>query len=134
MSFVIVYTRAEDGGTSIICPVPGVTEEVARRALPPDAQNISVRPIEDIPSDRTFRNAWTHELLVDMPKAREIHMNRIRAVRDAKIEELDIETLKGKDVQAQKQVLRDIPQKFDLSKANTPNELKVLWPVELPRP
>ena len=35
----------------------------------------------------------------------------------AVLKELDIETLKGNDVQDRKQTLRDIPKNFDLSKA-----------------
>jgi len=37
---------------------------------------------------------------------------------------LDVETLKGNDVQAAKQVLRDIPKNFSLDGATTPEELK----------
>lgn len=88
----------------------------------------------EIPEDRTFRDAWTdsaNAVKVDMPKARQIHMNRIREKRNEKLAVLDIETLKGKDVQAQKQKLRDLPQALDLSKVKTPEELKALWPVEL---
>ncbi|KKL18673.1 hypothetical protein LCGC14_2473190, partial [marine sediment metagenome] len=33
---------------------------------------------------------------------------------------------------SQRQGLRDLPQNFDLSSADTPNELSALWPVELP--
>ena len=82
----------------------------------------------DLPQDRLFRNAWGHDLKVDMDKAREIHMDKIRKARDKAMKALDVETLKGRDVQAQKQVLRDIPQTFDLSVATTPEELTELWP------
>ena len=47
------------------------------------------------------------------------------------MKELDIETMKGNNVQAQKQALRDLPSIFDLSGANTPDELKILIPTEL---
>jgi hypothetical protein len=60
-------------------------------------------------------------------------MDNIRSKRDEKLKELDIEQLKGVDVSAQKQVLRDIPQTFDLTGAATPDELKTLWPPEVPR-
>lgn len=87
----------------------------------------------EIPQDRYFRKAWEDNgtLSVNMPKARDIHMDRIRAKRNEKLKELDIETLKGRDVQTEKQALRDIPQTFDLTKATTPEELKALWPDEL---
>jgi len=81
--------------------------------------------------DRSFREAWGHDLKVDMPRARVKHMERIRRMRDKKLKELDIETLKGNDVQEEKQVLRDIPATFDLDSASTPDELKALLPKEL---
>ena len=97
----------------------------------------NLRRIErsDLPKDRDFRNAWCpcpeKKITVDMNKAKEIHMGKIRKARDVELKKLDIETLKGKDVQSQKQVLRDLPQTFDLSQATTPDELKALWPKEL---
>lgn len=75
-----------------------------------------------------------------MAKARAIHMDAIREVRDAKLAALDIpfiRALESGDTDAQakiartKQILRDIPQTFDL-KANTPAELKEKWPSQLP--
>ncbi len=97
---------------------------------------VSYRPIEDseIPSDRYFREAWHYDgetVAINMERAREVQMNNIRFVRNKKLAELDIETLKGNDVQAEKQVLRDIPANFNLTQANTPEELKALWPDEL---
>lgn len=86
---------------------------------------------EDIPKDKYFRDAWGHDLEVDMEKAREIHMNKIREARAEKLQALDIETLKGIDVQMEKQILRDIPKSFDLSKAKTPEDLKKMWPKEI---
>ena len=78
--------------------------------------------------DREFRDAWSHDVDVDMPRARKLHMNKIRKARDLKLEELDIETLKGNNVQIEKQKLRDIPKKFKLTKAETPEALSLLWP------
>ena len=87
-----------------------------------------------IPVDRTFRNAWTkcpiNGVKIDMDKARVIHMDRIRAARDERLTELDKRKY-GSDHDDERQRLRDIPQTFNLSKANTPEELKALWPTEL---
>jgi hypothetical protein len=72
-----------------------------------------------------------------MPKAREIHMARIRKARDAKLEETDkqVAALDGGPIpaplRAQRQRLRDIPQTLNLSTAKTPDELKAMWPPEL---
>jgi len=77
---------------------------------------------------------------VNMPKARGIHMDRIRVVRDAELAKKDItfmQAVEAGDTSAQstiateKQVLRDIPQTFDLT-TDTPIQLKAQWPAELP--
>jgi hypothetical protein len=69
---------------------------------------------------------------INMDKAKELWMDAIRGVRNSELEKLDVETMKGVDVQTQKQTLRDIPQIFDLSSATNPGELKLLWPSTLP--
>jgi len=159
MTKKIVYTKP-GGGVFIVHPaskddlmvVPmfieiygdengGVSDEnyethVWTRSIPEDAINAHYISDENIPQDYYFRDAWAHnftdkKIEVDMPKAQEIHMTRIREARDRALEILDIETMKGNDVQAQKQALRDIPQNFDLKGAKTPEELKALWPEEL---
>jgi hypothetical protein len=106
-------------------------------------------------SDRTFRNAWSplnpvtgepdtidNDVNVYMPKARAIHMDKIRVVRNAELAAKDITFMRAvesgdTDAQAtigtEKQTLRDIPQTFDLTTDNdTPEELKAKWPTELP--
>jgi len=96
----------------------------------------------DIPADRTFRAAWSAGMVVDMAKARTIHMASIRKARDAALPALDVEfskalgrrdNAKADAVEAQRQVLRDLPTTFDLTGAKTPEELKALWPEGLPR-
>lgn len=129
----IVYT-ANDGSVAIIIPTGNV--EAAMKDVPKGVTG-RVVDVSQIPQDRTFRNAWTDAnpgdtVGVDMEKARGIHMGRIRQVRDTELKRLDIEQLKGKDVAAEKQALRDLPEAFDLTAAQTPEELKALWPAELP--
>lgn len=77
---------------------------------------------------------------VNMAKARAIHMDVIREARDSELAALDvpyIRAIEAGDIEAQttiakqKQLLRDLPQTFDLT-AGTPNQLKRLWPLELP--
>ena len=91
-----------------------------------------------------FRDAWEDDgtaIRVNMPKARIIHMDQIRGVRDKELKELDLPYMKALEagdtaeqqrIANQKQVLRDIPQTFDLDIAATPEDLKALWPQELP--
>lgn len=90
---------------------------------------------DKIPTDRTFRNAWKHGddglVTVHMPTARNMHMDKIREERNKKLQHLDVEQLKGNDVAAEKKIMRNIPQTFDLTGATTPEELSALWPDEL---
>ena len=77
---------------------------------------------------------------VNMTKARAIHLEEIRKARNLELVKEDVNMLKAIEagdtseqsaVAAKKQVLRDIPQTFDLT-TDTPEELKAKWPSELP--
>ena len=77
---------------------------------------------------------------VNMTKARAIHLEEIRRVRNAELAAKDITFMRAveagdTDAQAtiatEKQALRDIPQTFDLT-TDTPEQLKAKWPSELP--
>ncbi len=144
MSKFFALTRT-DGGLEIMQCFNGADPAVEIERWSPSARANLTGEITEIdpatiPPDRTFRDAWTPDLAVDMPKARDIHMKRIRAARDQQLEKLDIETIKAvgagdaakaAEIEAQKQTLRDLPQTFDLSGAAMPNELKTLWPGDL---
>jgi hypothetical protein len=49
----------DDGGVSILVPAPGVTLEQVLLAVP-DGKPYKVVSVDDIPTDRTFRNAWEY--------------------------------------------------------------------------
>tara|TARA_Y100000031_G_scaffold112237_1_gene123930 strand:- start:184 stop:765 length:582 start_codon:yes stop_codon:yes gene_type:complete len=97
----------------------------------------------DLPTDRTFREAWeapVGTIQVNMGKARVIQMDRIRKKRNEELQKLDIPFMMASErndqeavskIAVQKQKLRDIPQKYDLSGFKTPEELKAAWPKEL---
>ena len=55
----IIYPN-DDGGVSIIVPAPGVTEEQVLKAVP-KGKAFQIVDVEDIPSERIFRDAWTYE-------------------------------------------------------------------------
>lgn len=58
----IIYPTP-DGGVAVIVPAPncGLTiEEIAAKDVPAGAQ-YKIVDAADIPTDRTFRNAWTME-------------------------------------------------------------------------
>jgi hypothetical protein len=123
-------------------------EFVARiraKDVPADAPNVVIIEDTDLPG-RKFRDAWKQNAAsgkpeVDMPRARDIHMNKIRVVRNEELAKEDINfqrAIEADDASAKtsvatkKQALRDLPATFDLSGANTDDELDTLWPAELP--
>ena len=79
---------------------------------------------------------------VNMTKARAIHLEEIRRVRNEELAAKDIPWMKAveagdTDAQAtiatEKQTLRDLPATFDITTdVDTPEKLKAKWPSELP--
>jgi len=124
-----------------------LTDSLNKWALMHPNQYISHRemPDEAIPTDRTFRNAWadiTSELTIDidMAKAREIHLDRIRIQRNSELSKLDVEVMKAQDIgdteklaqiRQRKQELRDLPTTLrpTLDAANSVDELKAIQPL-----
>jgi len=93
---------------------------------------------EDEIPEELFHEAWEwgiDRIMTNMPKARGMHMDRIRIARNSELAKKDIEFMRAieagdgshKAIAAEKQVLRDIPQTFDLT-TDTPEELKNKWP------
>lgn len=142
-----------NGGVAVTHPAPNRLAELMKTLTKPKAMiqiakesNILEYEIvadSVVSSDRTFRDAWEKNLKkveVNMPKARVIHMDRIRIERDKELEKLDIVSLKNLEagldnttVSSDKQTLRDIPTTFDLEQFITPQALKTAWPTGLPR-
>jgi hypothetical protein len=150
----IVYTRP-DGVLMVMRPVintfgeaEGFTEEQAEQRawskLPVDAINPRFVVESEIPTDRTFRDAWADtatKITVDMIKARNIHLERIRIKRNAQLSKLDIEAIKAQDmgnvetlaqIRARKQELRDLPVTLApaLASAASVDALKAIQPLE----
>ena len=79
---------------------------------------------------------------VNMGKARVIHMDAIRVVRNAELVDKDVTFMRAVEagdasaqssIATEKQVLRDIPATFDITTGvDTPEKLKAKWPTELP--
>ena len=79
---------------------------------------------------------------VNMTKARAIHLEEIRKVRNAELVKEDVTFMRAveagdTDTQAtiatKKQTLRDLPATFDITTGvDTPEKLKAKWPTELP--
>ena len=59
----IIYPT-DDGGVAIIVPAPecGLTiEEIAAKDVPA-GKDFKIIDVEDVPTDRTFRNAWEYAI------------------------------------------------------------------------
>jgi len=150
---IIVYTTNDM--VCVVTPAPqfissfdGTEEEalaaVFSKSIPDDATHAVWADTTDLPN-RVFRNAWKQDAegkpTVDMPKARDLHMDKIRVVRNEELAKEDINfqrAIEADDASAKtavatkKQALRDLPATFDLSGADTDEELDALWPSELP--
>lgn len=114
--------------------------------LPEGATDVRATTEAAIPKGRTFRAAWRHAgdgaVRVDMPIARGIMLDRIRAARDTSLSALDIlwsramargDVAAAATIEVRRQVLRDLPSTIKLDQA-TPEALAAAWPAELPPP
>jgi hypothetical protein len=129
-------------GTEALSPEWDETEEdflarIAAQDVPDGATDIAVVDTWAIPADRTFRDAWNADLSVDMEKARAIHREALRQARVPLLAALDIayaradeqgDTATKQAVAAQKQELRDITADPAIDAAETPAQLKAVWP------
>jgi hypothetical protein len=135
----IVYETGE-GGVAVLIPAPecGLSiEEIAQKDVP----SLTAYEVVDasvIPSDRTFRGAWSKQgsaVTIDMPKARDIKRNIVRAEREAELARLDVEFMRALEsgnvgeqnrIKAEKQRYRDAPAHPKIEQAATPEALKAL--------
>lgn len=113
-----------------------IEAEIAATEIP----YLSYAIIDSVPQDRTFRNAWAFDgsaVAVDMDKAREIQRDLMRKARAPLLADLDTQFMKaletGADtsaIVAAKQELRDVTKAPEIEAAQTPEELKAVWPAE----
>lgn len=112
---------------------------VAAKAIPPGIAFTAV-PKSQIPTDRTYRDAWTHDgtrFDYDFARARELHRDRLRAQRAPLLEQLDIEYQRADEagdlgkkakIAIQKQALRDVTKHPAIDSASTIEQLKAAVP------
>jgi len=127
----IIYSTKK--GIAIIHPTGELSiEEVAAKDVP---ANVSFRIVDEseIPTDRTFRNAWKDEggIKVDMGKAKDITKDRLRNERKPLLEAQDVAFQRALEsgastaaIVSEKQRLRDITKQVD--GITSPDELKAL--------
>jgi len=116
----IIYSTKK--GIAIIHPTGELSiEEVAAKDVP---ANVSFRIVDEseIPTDRTFRNAWKDEggIKVDMGKAKDITKDRLRNERKPLLEAQDVAFQRALEsgastaaIVSEKQRLRDITKQVD---------------------
>lgn len=147
----IIYTRP-DGGLTVVRPTRNTypapetltDDEIVERAwkrLPADAVSPAVVEESAIPTDRTFRGAWKEvdgSVEHDMDKCREIHKDRLRALREPLFEVLDVAFMRAieqglptTEIVAEKQALRDVTIDPAIATAASPEELKSVVPEVL---
>lgn len=147
----IAYTRP-DGGVSIVSPAPNAIREdepeeqfierIRLKDVPKDALNVRVIDEAECPADRTFRKAWKlgEGIEIDMPKAREVHRDRLRQIRAPLFQALDVAYQRADEsgdaaeklrIAESKQVLRDVTSDPIIAAASTPEELKEAIPQVL---
>lgn len=145
----IVYTRS-DGGITILILAPGArrkgeSEEefvnrIQQKDVPKDALAVRIVDESEVPTDRTFRNAWKSDLTVDMPKARDIHRDRLRQIRAPLFEPIERaqrtalvagDALEARRLESSLQALRDVTADAAIEAARTPEELKAAIPAAL---
>lgn len=123
---------------------PDIAAEIAKMPVPTDYVEWHPIAVADLPTDRYFRNAWSHDVDVKvhvlMDKAREIHKTNIREARAPLLAALDIayqradevsDAATKKTVADKKKALRDAPDLASIAAASTPEELKAIWPAAL---
>lgn len=103
----------------------------------------TVVDVSALPADRTFRAAWTFaggKVAVDMPKAREIWRDKMRAARAPLLAALDVAVQRADEAGdvdakaaavAKKQQLRDVTSAPEIEAAPTPEDLMKVWPEVL---
>lgn len=149
----IIFTRL-DGSLSVYSPAAdaqfaGESEEAFHARLCERIEkkflgsNMRVVDETAIPTDRTFRDAWTLNgagIAVDMPKAREIRREQLRTLRKPKMEALDVaymrademgDTAEKQRIAALKAALRNVTADPAIEAATTPAELKAALPAAL---
>lgn len=120
-----------------------IQEEIDKWIDAADVVEIIKEP--SLPKDRVFRNAWkvdskTKSLDIDMDKAKELHIDRLRMLRAKQMKKLDIEFMRAvelNDVEKKteiarlKQKLRNMPETHTMDDISDPDTLKMSKPSYL---
>jgi hypothetical protein len=125
----IIYPT-DNGGVAVLIPAESI--EAAMKDIP-EGKPYKIVDVADVPTDRTFRNAWKDEggIKVDMGKAKDLTKDRLRADRKPLLEAQDVAFQRAlesgastAEIVKEKQRLRDITKQVDA--LTSLDELKAL--------
>lgn len=132
----MIVLKRNDGHVAIMTvvrPETDLVEDAIRKFKEQHPEFIEHYEYEGELPDRQFRDAWefkNNKIVVNQDKAKTIHMERIRELRNKKLEELDKEQLKHLafpgmtlEIEHKKQLLRDAPAKIMVDVSKSPIEL-----------
>jgi hypothetical protein len=136
MNQAIIYPQ-KNGVIAVIIPSAefletNLIEDLAAKEVPAGVV-YSIIDIDDIPKDRTFRDAWEYgdSININFSKAQTVTKERLRRERTPLLTALDVEFQRAQETQAdtsqivaEKQRLRDITKMVD--KAKTLDDLKAI--------
>ena len=136
-----VRSLMEDSVPGVTFTFPNIADEIKRMPVPDEYVSFARIQVADIPADREYRNAWTHDgkgvVTHDMDMARGLHRQKMRAARAPKLAGLDIEYQRADEagdlgekqaVAVRKQELRDVTDHPGVAAAATVDDLKAVWP------
>jgi hypothetical protein len=133
----IIYTTPE-GGVAVVVPTGELPiEQVLVKDVPAGAQ-AEIVSVTDIPSDRTFRNAWIKNgkaIGHDLAKAKGTAHDKRRAARTKEFTPLDVEATipaKANQAEAAREAIRQkyATMQTQMDAAATVEDLKALLPQE----
>ena len=132
-----VFLYEGDSGIVVVSPAAQLDiDEFAKNFVPPKTK-YNIIESSQLPPDPEFSGAWTIDCDVDIKKAKQIWLDKIRVVRDQRLKELDIKWMRAMEngeskvassVAAKKQMLRDVTEREDFKKAKTLEQIKKYWP------
>jgi hypothetical protein len=129
MEKVLLVKEGDD--VIVVVPVSETLEELSKK------YTVSrIVDKKDLP-DSVFRSAWRFDGSVDLEKAKEYCKDKIRVVRNQRLTELDLKWMLAMEkgdvnvasyVALQKQMLRDVTEREELTKAESLDAIKAFWP------
>jgi hypothetical protein len=135
---VIVYLEGDVLSVAYLSGEVSI-EDYINTQLPSTTTKYKVIKHYELPRNQNiFFNAWEltdDSVIVNMPKARDIHRATLRQERAPRLTALDVafmralergDTATSQEIAAQKQTLRDIPTHPAIEAAQTPEELIAL--------